>query len=55
VENVPCPGHKSILEGQEKVENELHAGRHSSSKMDDIVERVRSVVNRSLIDVENDQ
>jgi hypothetical protein len=55
LENVPCPGHKSVLEGQDKVENEPHVGRHCFSKTDDIVERVRSLVNRSLIDVENDQ
>jgi hypothetical protein len=44
LENIPCPGHKSVLEGQEKVENEPHAGRPSTSKMDDIVERVRTLV-----------
>jgi hypothetical protein len=27
VENVACPGYKSVLEGQEKVENEPHVER----------------------------
>src|SRR5215469_2744024 len=36
--------HKSFLEGQEQVEDEPHAGRLSTSKMDDSVERVRSLV-----------
>ena len=34
--------HKSFLEGQEQVEP--HAGRHSTSKTEDNVERVRSLV-----------
>ena len=33
---------KSFLEGREQVEDEPHAGRPSTSKTDDIVERVRS-------------
>jgi len=36
--------HKSFLEGREQVEDEPHAGRPSTSKMDDNVERVRSLV-----------
>jgi len=36
--------HKSFLEGREKVENEPRAGRPSTSKTDDNVERVRSLV-----------
>jgi len=36
--------HKSFLEGQEQVEDELRAGRPSTSKTDDSVERVRSLV-----------
>ena len=36
--------HKSFLEGQEQVEDEPHAGRPSTSKTDDNVERVRSLV-----------
>ena len=36
--------HKSFLEGQEQVENEPRAGRPSTSKTDDNVERVRSLV-----------
>jgi len=31
--------HKSFLEGQEQVEDEPHAGRPSTSKADDAVER----------------
>jgi hypothetical protein len=38
--NIICPGHKSVLEGQVKVENEPHAGRPSTSKTDVIVKRV---------------
>ena len=37
-------GHKSFLEGQEQLEDEPHAGRPSTSKTDDNVERVRSLV-----------
>jgi len=37
-------GHKSFLEGQEQVEDEPLAGRPSTSKTDDNVERVRSFV-----------
>ena len=44
MENIPYPGHKSFLEGREKVEDEPRAGRLSTSKPDDNVERVRSVV-----------
>jgi hypothetical protein len=44
VENIPCLCQKSVLEGQENMENEPNAGRPSTSKMDDIVERVRSLV-----------
>ena len=36
--------HKSFLEGREQVEDEPHVGRPSTSKMDDNVERVRSLV-----------
>jgi len=36
--------HKSYLEGREQVEDELRAGRTSTSKTDDNVERVRSLV-----------
>ena len=35
---------KSFLEGREQVEDEPRAGRPSTSKMDDSVERVRSLV-----------
>ena len=44
MENIPYPGHKSFLEGQEQVEDEPRAGRPSTSKMDKNVERVRSLV-----------
>jgi len=40
--------HKSFLEGREEVEDELRAGRPSSPKMDDNVERVRSFVRSDL-------
>ena len=36
--------HKSFLEGREHVEDEPRAGRPSTAKMDDNVERVRSLV-----------
>ena len=36
--------HKSFLEGREQVENEHRAGRLSTSKTEDNVERVRSLV-----------
>ena len=36
--------HKSSLEGQEQVEDEPRAGRNSTSKTDDSVERVRPLV-----------
>jgi len=36
--------HKSFLEGREQVEDEPNAGRLSTSKTDDNVERVRSLV-----------
>jgi len=36
--------HKSFLEGREQVEDELSAGRPSTSKTEDNVERVRSLV-----------
>ena len=36
--------YKSFLEGREQVEDELRAGRSSTSKTDDNVERVRSLV-----------
>ena len=36
--------HKPFLEGREQVEDEPHAGRPSTSKTDDNVERVRSLV-----------
>src|SRR5215469_12214546 len=36
--------HKSFLEVREQVEDEPHAGRSSTSKTDDNVERVRSLV-----------
>jgi hypothetical protein len=44
MENVPYPGHKSFLEGREQVEHKPHAGRPSTSKMEDNVERVSSLV-----------
>ena len=44
VENIPYPGQKSFLEGREQVEDEPHVGRPSTSKTDDHVERVRSLV-----------
>ena len=40
MENIPYPGHKSCLEGREQPEDEPRAGRHSTSKSDDNVERV---------------
>jgi len=40
--------HKSFLEGREQVEDEPHVGRPSTSKTDDNVERVRSVVKSDL-------
>ena len=49
MENIPYPGHKCsdgikfFLEGREQVEDELRAGRPSTSKTDDNVERVRSL------------
>ena len=36
--------HKSFLEGREQVEDESRAGRPSTSKTDNSVERVRSLV-----------
>jgi len=36
--------HKSFLDGREQVEEEPRAGRHSTSKMEDNVESVRSLV-----------
>jgi hypothetical protein len=36
--------HKSFLEGREQVEDESRAGRPSTSKTDDNVERVRTLV-----------
>jgi len=36
--------HKSILEGQEQVDDEPRAGRTSTSKTDENVEKVRSLV-----------
>jgi len=48
-------GHKFFLEGREQVEDKHRAGRPSTSKTDDSVERVRSREVRSSIDVENDQ
>jgi len=36
--------HKSFLEGREQVEDEPREGRTSTSKTDDNVERVRSLV-----------
>jgi len=36
--------HKSFLEGREQVEDEPRAGRTSTSKTDDSVERLRSLV-----------
>ena len=36
--------HKSFLEGREQVEDEPRTGRLSTSKTDDNVERVRSLV-----------
>ena len=49
-ENIPYPGHKCsdgtspFLEGREQVEDEPRAGRPSTSKTEDNVERVRSLV-----------
>ena len=43
MENIPYPG-RECLEGREQVEDEPCAGRPSTSKMDDSVERVRSFV-----------
>jgi len=40
--------HKSFLEGREQVEDESCAGRPSTSKMDNNVERVRSLVRSDL-------
>ena len=36
--------HKSLLEGREQVEDELRAGRPSTSKKDNNVKRLRSLV-----------
>jgi len=36
--------HKSFLEGREQVEDEPRLGRHSTSKTEDNVKRVRSLV-----------
>ena len=50
MENIPYSGHKCsddtspFLEGREQVEDEPRAGRLSTSKTDDSVERVRSLV-----------
>ena len=50
MENIRYPGHKcsdgtkSFLEGREQVEDEPRAGRTSTSKTDDSVERLRSLV-----------
>ena len=50
MENIPYPGHKcsdgikSFLEGREQVEDEPRAGRTSTSKTDENVERVGSLV-----------
>ena len=49
MENIPYPGHKcsdgtSILEGREQIEDEPRTGRTSTSKTDDNVERMRSLV-----------
>ena len=50
MENIPYPGHKcygwhkSFLEGQEQVEDDPRAGRPSTSKTYDNVQRVRSLV-----------
>ena len=44
MENIPYPGHMSFLEGREQVKDELRAGRPSTSKTDNNVERVRSLV-----------
>ena len=48
MESIPYPGHNSFLEGREQVEDEPRAGRPSISKMDDSVERVRSLVRSDL-------
>ena len=40
--------HKSFLEGREQVEDEPRAGRISTSKTEDNVERVRSLVRSDL-------
>ena len=47
--------HKSFLEGREQVEDEPHAGRTSTSEMDDSVESEVSCEVRSSTDIENDQ
>jgi hypothetical protein len=47
MENIPCPGDKSVLEGQVKVDNEPHAGRTSTLKKNSILEIVGSVVRKS--------
>jgi len=52
MENIPCPGHKSFLEGREQVADEPRAGRPSTSKTDDSVEKGEVI---SSIDVENGQ
>ena len=44
MENIPYPGHKAFLEDRQQVEDEPRAGRRSTSKTDDNVERVRSLV-----------
>jgi hypothetical protein len=41
--------HKSFLEGREQVEDEPRAGRPSTSKTDDNVERVRSLVRSDIL------
>jgi hypothetical protein len=44
MENIPYPGHKFFLEGREQVEDEPRAGRPLTSKTDDNVEKVTSLV-----------
>ena len=44
MEKISYPRHKSFVEGREQVEDEPLPGRLSTSKTDDNVERVRSLV-----------
>jgi hypothetical protein len=56
VENIPCPGHKSVFEGEEKVDNEPHAGRTSTLKNEQHFGNSRvSCEEESFTDIENDR